>query len=168
MSTTTPEIIAKPTSDTATEVEVTQKVAQPKPEVTSGDSTAADASEFSALVRKSPNLYFTLMFLIFPDTAMKKAAKKRVLDSLPSTSVDRNFITAIRAMSEFMLKPSDLEGLRKTRRRSPFELEPPIVVFWRKDVEQRALDVWGDWNQLEAERMKRSRDYALRKKSKTR
>ncbi|CAG0914287.1 unnamed protein product [Notodromas monacha] len=71
------------------------------------------------------------------ETVGSKVKKKKMMEALPSTSVDRNFITAIRAMSDFLLKPSDLEGLRKTRRRSPFELEPPIVVFWRKDVEER-------------------------------
>ncbi|MPC08239.1 Zinc transporter 9 [Portunus trituberculatus] len=52
-------------------------------------------------------------------------------------SLERNFITAVRAMSEFLLKPSDLENLRKTKRRSPFENEPPITVYWRKDVEAK-------------------------------
>jgi zinc transporter 9 len=31
-------------------------------------------------------------------------------------------------MNDFFLKPSDLEILRKTRRRSPYESEPPITV----------------------------------------
>jgi len=51
--------------------------------------------------------------------------------------MERNFITPVRAMSDFLLKPSDLEGLRKTKRRSPYESEPPITVYWRKDVESK-------------------------------
>ena len=43
--------------------------------------------------------------------------------------MERNFITPVRAMNDFFLKPSDLELLRKTRRRSPYESEPPITVF---------------------------------------
>lgn len=50
-------------------------------------------------------------------------------------STERNFITAVRAMSEFLLKPTDLEGIRKTKRRSPFENEPRITVYWMKDIE---------------------------------
>lgn len=53
------------------------------------------------------------------------------------SSLERNFITPVRAMRDFMLKSSDLEGLRKTKRRSPYENDPPIVVHWRKDVEAK-------------------------------
>lgn len=62
---------------------------------------------------------------------------KRVRVDLTKTSLERNFITPVRAMSDFLLKPSDLDGLRKTKRRSPIENEPPITVYWRKDVESR-------------------------------
>lgn len=73
-------------------------------------------------------------------------------------SLERNFITAVRAMSEFLLKPSDLENLRKTKRRSPFENEPPITVYWRKDVEAKAVEVWGSEEALEEERKKREKE----------
>jgi zinc transporter 9 len=63
--------------------------------------------------------------------------KKRVRVDLTASSMERNFITPVRAMSDFLLKPSDLEGLRKTKRRSPYESEPPITVYWRKDVESK-------------------------------
>lgn len=53
------------------------------------------------------------------------------------SSLERNFITPVRAMSDFLLKPSDLENLPKTKRRSPYEFEPPITVYWRKDVEAK-------------------------------
>lgn len=72
-------------------------------------------------------------------------------------STERNFITAVRAMSEFLLKPSDLENLRKTKRRSPFENEPPITVYWRKDVEEKAVQVWGSLLAIDIEKMKRER-----------
>jgi len=61
----------------------------------------------------------------------KKLKKKRM------TSTERNFITPVRAMSDFLLKPADLTSLRKTMRRSPHADEPPITVYWRKDVEAK-------------------------------
>ncbi|XP_046740868.1 zinc transporter 9 [Diprion similis] len=69
--------------------------------------------------------------------------KKRVKVDLSVSSLERNFITPIRAMSDFLLKPADLESLPKTKRRSPHEFEPPITVYWRKDVEAKAVEVWG-------------------------
>ncbi|XP_023725417.1 zinc transporter 9 isoform X2 [Cryptotermes secundus] len=74
--------------------------------------------------------------------------KKRIRVDLTASSMERNFITPVRAMSDFLLKPSDLEGLRKTKRRSPYESEPPITVYWRKDVESKALEVWGSRENL--------------------
>lgn len=72
-----------------------------------------------------------LVFTCFLFTVKKKKTDKRV------SSLERNFITPVRAMSDFLLKPSDLENLPKTKRRSPYEFEPPITVFWRKDVEAK-------------------------------
>lgn len=63
--------------------------------------------------------------------------KKRIRVDLTAASVERNFITPVRAMADFLLKPSDLESLRATKRRSPYENEPPITVYWRKDVEAK-------------------------------
>lgn len=77
------------------------------------------------------------------DDVMAKKAKKRNKVDKSTSSLERNFITPVRAMSDFLLKPSDLESLPKTKRRSPYELEPPITVYWRKDVEAKALEVWG-------------------------
>ncbi|KAK7078436.1 hypothetical protein SK128_021695 [Halocaridina rubra] len=85
----------------------------------------------------------------------RKKERAKFDTSHPST--ERNFITAIRAMSEFLLKPLDLENLRQTKRRSPFENEPPITVFWRKDVEARAIQVWGSLDALEKEKLKREK-----------
>ena len=39
---------------------------------------------------------------------------------------DRNFITAVRAMNDFLLNRSHLTGLRVTTRRSPNEVDPPL------------------------------------------
>uniref|UniRef100_A0A8C1F6V3 Proton-coupled zinc antiporter SLC30A9, mitochondrial n=1 Tax=Cyprinus carpio carpio TaxID=630221 RepID=A0A8C1F6V3_CYPCA len=63
-----------------------------------------------------------------------------------------NFITTVRAMNEFCLKPSDLEQLRKIRRRSPHDDTEAFTVFLRSDVEAKALDVWGSQEALARER----------------
>ncbi|XP_028046272.1 zinc transporter 9 isoform X2 [Monomorium pharaonis] len=88
------------------------------------------------------------------DVAPKKAKKKVRVDKSTS-SLERNFITPVRAMADFLLKPSDLETLPKTKRRSPYELEPPITVYWRKDVEAKALEVWGSKEALLKELLKK-------------
>ncbi|CAG9860785.1 unnamed protein product [Phyllotreta striolata] len=84
-----------------------------------------------------------------------KPIKKRKRVDLSSQSLERNFITPVKAMSDFLLKPSDLESLPKTKRRSPYESEPPITVYWRKDVEAKALEVWGSQENLQKELLKR-------------
>lgn len=81
--------------------------------------------------------------------------KKRKRLDLSAQSLERNFITPVKAMSDFLLKPSDLESLPKTKRRSPYESEPPITVYWRKDVEAKALEIWGSPENLQRERLKR-------------
>ncbi|XP_042594722.1 uncharacterized protein LOC109102381 [Cyprinus carpio] len=63
-----------------------------------------------------------------------------------------NFITTVRSMNEFCLKPSDLEQLRKIRRRSPHDDTEAFTVFLRSDVEATALDVWGSQEALARER----------------
>ncbi|XP_045480068.1 zinc transporter 9 [Harmonia axyridis] len=85
----------------------------------------------------------------------KDIGKKRVKLDLAAQSLERNFITPFRAMSEFLLKPSDLENLPRTRRRSPYECEPPITVYWRKDVEAKAMEIWGSKEALNMELLKR-------------
>ena len=68
-----------------------------------------------------------------------------------SSHLDRNFITSMRAEQDFLLKPEDLRGLRVTTRRSPHEVDPPLNVYWRKDVEAKSLEVWGSKEALEKE-----------------
>ena len=48
-----------------------------------------------------------------------------------------------------------LVGLRMTSRRSPAGFNHSINVYWRKDVEAKALEVWGSMDNLEAELIKR-------------
>lgn len=82
------------------------------------------------MLHQDINVFSFYVLLVMP-------GKKHVRVDLTASSMERNFITPVRAMSDFLLKPSDLEGLRKTKRRSPYESEPPITVYWRKDVESK-------------------------------
>lgn len=89
------------------------------------------------------------------DEKLVKQIKKRSRVDFNRSSLERNFITPARAMSDFLLKPSDLEELEKTKRRSPYEQEPPIIMYWRKDVEEKAIEVWGSRENLIRECLKR-------------
>ncbi|XP_037947222.1 zinc transporter 9 isoform X2 [Teleopsis dalmanni] len=77
-----------------------------------------------------------------------KPKPQRVKVDCNRSSLERNFITPSRAMTDFLLKASDLESLQKVKRRSPYEQEPPITVYWRRDVEAKALEVWGSRENL--------------------
>ncbi|KAI4904147.1 hypothetical protein NFI96_013806, partial [Prochilodus magdalenae] len=90
---------------------------------------------------------FCLVFLV------RAVLKKR---EYGTRYTKNNFITAVRAMNEFCLKPSDLEQLRKIRRRSPHDDTEAFTVFLRSDVEAKALDVWGSMEALARERKLRS------------
>lgn len=83
-----------------------------------------------------------------PSQATSAPTKKPIkLD----TQVGRNFVTTTRAMREYALDISDLVDLRKFQRRSPYNDEPPITVYLRKDVEKKALTLWGSWERLNTE-----------------
>ncbi|XP_026747209.1 zinc transporter 9 [Trichoplusia ni] len=84
--------------------------------------------------------------------------KKRLLIDFSASYTERNFITPMRAMTEYLLKQSDLETLPKVLRRSPYESEPPITVYYRKDVEAKAFEVWGSKEALDKELLRRELD----------
>nr|XP_020014684.1 zinc transporter 9-like [Castor canadensis] len=80
---------------------------------------------------------------------VKAVLKKR---EYGSKYTKNNFITGVRAMNEFCLKPSDLEQLRKIRRRSPHEDTESFTVYLRSDVEAKSLEVWGSSEALAREK----------------
>lgn len=88
----------------------------------------------------------------------KELVKRRKRVDIGMSSTERNYITPNRAMQEFLLTPSDLEGLFFTKRRSPYEEEPPITVYRRKDVQEKAIEIWGSRENLINECLKRERD----------
>ncbi|XP_029416543.1 zinc transporter 9 isoform X3 [Nannospalax galili] len=80
---------------------------------------------------------------------VKAVLKKR---EYGSKYTKNNFITGVRAINEFCLKSSDLEQLRKIRRRSPHDDTDSFTVFLRSDVEAKALEVWGSLEALAREK----------------
>lgn len=80
---------------------------------------------------------------------------RRMPLDLSVSSMERNFITPGRAMSDFLLKMEHLEGLKAIKRRSAFIDQSPITVYWRKDVEAKALEVWGSKDNLLKEILRR-------------
>uniref|UniRef100_A0A8C0J846 Proton-coupled zinc antiporter SLC30A9, mitochondrial n=1 Tax=Chelonoidis abingdonii TaxID=106734 RepID=A0A8C0J846_CHEAB len=86
------------------------------------------------------------------ETFFKAVLKKR---EYGPKYTQNNFITGVRAINEFCLKSSDLEQLRKIRRRSPHEDTEAFTVFLRSDVEAKSLEVWGSPEALARERKRR-------------
>uniref|UniRef100_H0UTS4 Proton-coupled zinc antiporter SLC30A9, mitochondrial n=1 Tax=Cavia porcellus TaxID=10141 RepID=H0UTS4_CAVPO len=80
---------------------------------------------------------------------VKAVLKKR---EYGSKYTQNNFITGVRAINEFCLKSSDLEQLRKIRRRSPHEDTESFTVYLRSDVEAKSLEVWGSPEALAREK----------------
>lgn len=81
--------------------------------------------------------------------------------------VDKDFtenvhLTTLRAMTEYLIRPEDLEGLPKFTRRSPFEGSTEITVYLRSDVENRAIEVWGSREILEQKKVKEDEAYKTR------
>lgn len=92
----------------------------------------------------------------------KRKSQRKKLD-VTQAFTERNFITPLRAMNEYLLKPTDLEGLRKIQRRSPYEETPPLIVYLRTDVEAKALEKWKNSEALKRElRKKREEERAYK------
>ncbi|XP_057358164.1 proton-coupled zinc antiporter SLC30A9, mitochondrial isoform X2 [Manis pentadactyla] len=83
------------------------------------------------------------------DETVKAILKKR---EYGPKYTQNNFITGVRAINEFCLKSSDLEQLRKIRRRSPHEDTESFTVYLRSDVEAKSLEVWGSPEALAREK----------------
>jgi len=71
------------------------------------------------------------------------------------------FISTTRAMSDYLLKPSDLEGLKTTAVRSAYSdpQQPPDVCYLKSDVETKAYEVWGSPEALSREKWNRKKAY---------
>jgi len=114
---------------------------------TSELSVIARLSEFSA-IRRLLDKTSAAGRLQFCGRGISSSGKVK----FEKPSYDRNYITETRAVNEYLLKPEDLLGLRVTVRRSAFDSEIPDKVYWRKDVESRAIVKWGSLEKVELER----------------
>eukprot|EP00795_Rhopilema_esculentum_P000261 gene261-9909_t len=83
--------------------------------------------------------------------------KPTALDVDYNVHYTRNtFISSSRAISDYLLSSSDLDGLRKTKMRNAYSSDiPPDFCYLKLDVEKRAMEVWGSMEALERERKKR-------------
>ncbi|XP_022616121.1 zinc transporter 9 [Seriola dumerili] len=120
------------------------------PKSASGDAPSAEKS--GAAKATPSSLGFMPQGLTKAETIQVKVRAVLKKREYGPKYTQNNFITAVRAMNEFCLKPSDLEQLRKIRRRSPHDDTEAFTVFLRSDVEAKALDVWGSHEALARER----------------
>ncbi|CAN2388487.1 cellular zinc ion homeostasis [Pristimantis euphronides] len=124
-----------------------------------GGPTEASAKSSTDKSSAGPDLSkLDQKIILTPDpiqVKVKAVLKKR---DYGSKYMKNNFITGVRAMNEFCLKPSDLETLRKIRRRSPHDDTESFTVFLRSDVEAKALEVWGSPEAIFRERKLRKEE----------
>lgn len=100
-------------------------------------------------------------------TVVKVRPRKPQAIDFGASYTENNFITAMRAMHEYLLKPSDLEKLTPYKTRSPYsdiiDDLPKITVYRRRDVETRAYQAWGSPEALNREKARlakaRQEDY---------
>ncbi|CAF3521050.1 unnamed protein product [Rotaria sordida] len=94
-------------------------------------------------------------------SVLKVRTRKSKLTDYTASYTENNFITAVRAMHEYLLKPSDLETLKQYKTRSPYseviEAGEMLTVYRRSDVEKRAFEVWGSPEMLNKEKAKRAK-----------
>ncbi|XP_036858642.1 proton-coupled zinc antiporter SLC30A9, mitochondrial isoform X2 [Manis javanica] len=123
---------------------------------------------FSNMVPCSHSYTFTLSQVKLYSTNVQKEGQGSQTHQMPSFDetvkailkkreygpkyTQNNFITGVRAINEFCLKSSDLEQLRKIRRRSPHEDTESFTVYLRSDVEAKSLEVWGSPEALAREK----------------
>lgn len=100
--------------------------------------------------------------------ATNKGERSKRLFKMPAGDMNYNrkyyqntFLSATRAMSDYLLKPSDLEGLKTTSVRSAYSDpdQPPDVCYLKSDVEQKAYEVWGGPEGLAKEIWDRKKAY---------
>ncbi|EDV37348.1 uncharacterized protein Dana_GF13401 [Drosophila ananassae] len=136
--------VAKAVASTAAVTDSKPSILAPSPEVKSPEKTSG--ATVTSAQPLSPSVEV-------PPPAPTPSPKRPRFDY--RASLERNFVTPSRAISDFLLTATDLESLPKIKRRSPYEQEPPMTVYWRRDVEAKALAVWGSKESILRERLKR-------------
>jgi len=94
-------------------------------------------------------------------TVVKVRTRKSKAIDFAASYTENNFISAVRAMNEYLLKPIDLEALKQYKTRSPYsdvvDNAQMLTVYRRGDVEKRAYEVWGSPEILNKEKVKRTK-----------
>ncbi|CAF1032133.1 unnamed protein product [Adineta ricciae] len=92
---------------------------------------------------------------------LKVRTRKTKVNDVDASYIENKLITAVRAMHEYLLKPSDLEPLKQYKTRSPYsdvaDSSKMLTVYRRGDVEKRAYEVWGSPEMLTKEKIKRAK-----------
>lgn len=93
----------------------------------------------------------------------ENGTRKEVFELINQVSTgywENTFITADRAIEEYMLGPDDLEDLTKRTIRSAHETSTSEVItcYLKTDVERRAIEVWGSWQVLESQLERRHQE----------
>ncbi|CAL8082363.1 unnamed protein product [Orchesella dallaii] len=81
-----------------------------------------------------------------------EAGKENTPSARSLTAMERKFVTQVRAVKEYLLTLDELQGLRRSMRRSPHSNESPMLVYWRRDVEAQAIEKFGSLENLRKER----------------
>lgn len=98
--------------------------------------------------------------LPFPQSYLFDTFEHRVCDECRDDGEKHALITRTEAKSEYLLKDCDLDSrpppLRCVRRRNPHSSRyGDMRLYLRAQVEERALEVWGGAERIEAERARR-------------
>jgi len=123
------------------------------------DTTASASSESvdvgdDAVQAKIPDKSY------IQDVLFSQYSEKPFYYSPSAKSVDYNiiytkntFITASRAISDYLVTPDDLENMRKTSVRTAYNFsdDEPDHCYLKLDVERRAIERWGSMEAIENE-----------------
>lgn len=123
-------------------------------------STSGDFSQYRLRPAEPPWRVLQKQKLVLDQLRATKLKYFSTADQSNSEkSYDRNFVTEARALNEYLLKSEDLSGLRVTVRRSAFDSNIPDKVYWRKDVEARAVTKWGSLEKVDIEKEIREKEF---------
>ncbi|CAL8082360.1 unnamed protein product [Orchesella dallaii] len=68
------------------------------------------------------------------------------------TAMERKFVTQVRAIKEYLLTVDELQGLQKHMKRSPHSNQNVMFMYWRWEVEMKAIKKFGTLKNLQEER----------------
>lgn len=93
---------------------------------------------------------------------LSKMIRKKIDYSQSYTA--NNFVTTSRACNEYLLKPTDLTSLKQHQRRNPFDEygeHENINVYLKRDVEAKAIKIWGSLEAIAKEKEKQRKEYEM-------